>query len=101
MQPYEKLALAIVIDAIKDYKKALRSANRLLHVGSKYSVVEELKMLLHYYENQRCYEQVKKCAELISSIEYYEQLFRSEWFYFLSPCNFDVIMKEVQRQCLK
>lgn len=101
MLPYEELAQAIVLNLVKDYEKALNSANRLVYVGKKYGVVDELLALERYYHDIECYKHCEKIMHIVHQIKALEHEMKSEWFYFLCSIDYRKIIKEVQRRCLK
>ncbi len=66
--PYKRLANAIIIQAVTDYKKALRQLNR----NDKYEPAIEIK---------------EEC----------EEFFHSEWFRFLTSLDPDYLLQGIAR----
>ena len=82
MEPYESLANAIIIDAVKDYRKAIRFLKHHPHTPDLER--DPLKIALRdkviKYENEQ------------GAVE---RFFRSGWFEMLSSLNGEVLLKKV------
>lgn len=72
MKPYENLANAIIMQAVKDYRKALKQ----LKQNKKYSPAK----------------QQKRAGE---------RFFRSEWYTELTSVNGEFLMKKLQEEVLQ
>lgn len=71
MDPYEKLAAAVVMQAVKDYRAALRAVRK--------------SPSSHYVKSQ------KKALE---------RFFRSEWYLLLTDIDGEMVMERIRKEVM-
>lgn len=71
MDPYEKLAAAVVMQAVKDYRKALRACRK--------------SPPSHYVKSQR---------------EALERFFRSDWFLLLTDLDGEMVLERLRKEVM-
>lgn len=69
MDPYENLANAIILQAVKDYRQALKLLGRN-----------------------------SKCTSAISTKDECERFFRSEWFSFLTSVDGEMLIRRLKKE---
>ena len=69
MNPYEELANAIILQAVKDYRRALKLLSRNPHSHSALAAVNEM-----------------------------ERFFRSEWYETLTPVNGEMLIRKLREE---
>ena len=69
MDPYENLANAIILQAVKDYRQALKLLGRN-----------------------------SKCTSALSTKDECERFFRSEWFSFLTSMDGEMLIRRLKKE---
>ena len=69
MDPYENLANAIILQAVKDYRQALKLLGRN-----------------------------SKCTSALSTKDECERFFRSEWFSFLTSVDGEMLIRRLKKE---
>lgn len=71
MDPYEKLAAAVVMQAVKDYRSALRAVRK--------------SPSSHFARSQK---------------EALERFFRSEWYLFLTDIDGEMVIERIRKEVM-
>ena len=88
MEPYESLANGIIVQAVKDYREAIRFLKRHPHTPDLDT--EEAK------QDKRKRELIEKIIKNEGERDDVERFFHSEWFELLSNLDGNALMRQVR-----
>jgi uncharacterized protein Yka (UPF0111/DUF47 family) len=88
MEPYESLANGIIVQAVKDYREAIRFLKRHPHTPDLDT--EEAK------QDKRKRNLREKIIKYEGELDDVERFFHSGWFEFLSNLDGDTLMRQVR-----
>jgi len=88
MEPYESLANGIIVQAVKDYREAIRFLKRHPHTPDLDT--EEAK------QDKRKRELIEKIIKNEGARDDVERFFHSEWFELLSNLDGNALMRQVR-----